>query len=230
MLLGYVVISAALAATGLVLVHLLGGVARADERVNVWVAAHRSGLENSFSHWGTFAANTLAVVTVAAIATVLLLWRRAGRAAALPAVGLILELAAFLTVNETVRRPRPRVPHLDPTPGTFSFPSGHSAATLVLYGAIALVVTWQTTRWLARALAWAAAVVVPLWVSCSRVYEGQHHPLDVIAGLIMGAAVLAWTAWALGLVGNHRQAEASEQAEEAVPLTRRDLEPAVSPR
>jgi membrane-associated phospholipid phosphatase len=48
----------------------------------------------------------------------------------------------------------------------------------------------------ARLLAWVIAAVLTGWVAFSRVYEAQHHPTDVFAGLclgmgVLGAAVLA---------------------------------------
>jgi membrane-associated phospholipid phosphatase len=93
-------------------------------------------------------------------------------------------------VNYAVGRPRPKVPHLGSTPSTYSFPSGHAAATLVLYGGLALIVTGRTRHLAARAVTWTLAVVFPLWVAFSRVSRGQHHLTDVIAGLALGAGVL----------------------------------------
>jgi undecaprenyl-diphosphatase len=34
-------------------------------------------------------------------------------------------------------------------------------------------------------------VAIPLGVGGSRLYRGMHHPSDVIAGLLLGAAALA---------------------------------------
>lgn len=187
----YVVASATLIGAGLVLVHWLHAIDRGDERMNAWVAGHRTPALDVVAHWGTFLANTMGVVVVATIVTIVLLVRRWGRVALLLPAGLAVELATFLTVNYTVGRPRPTVAHLGSTPTTSSFPSGHAAATLVLYGGIAVLVRCATRRRAARATAWTVAVVVPLWVACSRVYQGQHHPLDVVAGLAMGLFVLA---------------------------------------
>ena len=79
-------------------------------------------------------------------------------------VGLPLELAAFLTANYLVARPRPSVPKLGDQPGTYSYPSGHIAATIVLWGAVAVLLVWhyRERRWLAPVV---TAVVVswPAW-------------------------------------------------------------------
>jgi undecaprenyl-diphosphatase len=139
----------------------------------------------------------MGVVVVAAVVTVVALLRRWGRMAGLLACGLVLEIAVFLTVNYTVARPRPTAPHLGSTPSTYSFPSGHVAATFVLYGGIAVLVASRTRVPWARLLAWLIAAVFVGWVAFSRVYEAQHHPTDVVAGLCLGIGVLGAAALAL---------------------------------
>ena len=189
MLVVYVTLAVAFVGIGLLLTHI-AAVTRWDQHASVLAARHRTPFWNQVSHWGTFIANTLGVIVVAAIVTAAMGIRRQWRRAAIVVGGLIVELAVFLTVNYTVRRPRPAVKHLGSTPSTYSFPSGHAAATLVLYGGIALIVTCLTGNWMLRALSWTAAVVFPLWVAFSRVAEGQHHLTDVAVGLVMGAGVL----------------------------------------
>lgn len=186
----YVALSAVLVVAGLVLTHLLGPVDRWDEHVNGWLATHRSAGWDGVSRAGTFVANTLGVVVVAAAVTGLALIRQWGRTAMLLTLGLALEISVFLTVNYTVARPRPSAPHLGSTPSTYSFPSGHVAATFVLYGGIAVLVACRTRAPWLRTLACLVAVVLVGWVAFSRVYAAQHHPTDVIAGLGMGVGAL----------------------------------------
>lgn len=187
---GYVALTAALVVIGLVLVHLLAPVRHWDDHVNSWFAAHRHPGSDRLSKDGTFVANTLGVAVVAAVVSLFGLLRRWGRTAALLLVGLAVELSVFLTVNYTVARPRPSAPHLGSTPSTYSFPSGHVAATFVLYGGIAVLVAARTRHPLARVAAWLLAAVFVSWVAFSRVYEAQHHPTDVMAGLAMGIGAL----------------------------------------
>jgi len=187
----YIALSAALIAVGLVLVHLLAPVRHWDDHVNAWLAAHRTAGWTRASKDGTFLADTLAVVAVAAGATVLALACRCGRASALIVCGLAVELSVFLTVNYSVARPRPSAPHVGATPSTYSFPSGHVAATLVLYGGVAFLVSTRTRVVWVRVLAWAAAACMVAWVGFSRVYEAEHHPTDVMAGICLGIGALA---------------------------------------
>lgn len=73
----------------------------------------------------------------------------------------------------------------------YGFPSGHATAATAIYGAAALVVDYRTRRWRAGA----AAVVVAL-VGFSRVVLGVHYLVDVLAGVVVGSAVLALAAYA----------------------------------
>jgi membrane-associated phospholipid phosphatase len=190
MAIAYVVLSVGLAGAALVVAHLFPVVAW-DDGVSEWLAARRTPGWDSIAQAGTFVANTLGVVVVASVVTTLAAVRRMGRVAFLLVAGLALEITLFLSVNYAVARPRPDAPHLGSTPSTYSFPSGHVAATVVLYGGIAVLVASRTrVRW-ARVLSCLVAALLVTWVGFSRMYSAQHHPTDVVAGLVMGMGALA---------------------------------------
>jgi undecaprenyl-diphosphatase len=71
------------------------------------------------------------------------------------------------------------------------------AAAFVLYGSLALIVTMLTRRLFPRILAWTVVAVLTTGVGLSRIYRGEHHPTDVIAGLALGAGALCVAALAL---------------------------------
>lgn len=73
------------------------------------------------------------------------------------------------------------LPHLDSVT-TYAFPSGHSANTTALVGALALL---AGRRW-----AWAPAVVVAGLVGVSRTWLGVHWPTDVLGGWMVGCAAV----------------------------------------
>jgi undecaprenyl-diphosphatase len=80
---------------------------------------------------------------------------------------------------------------LDHLPVNQAYPSGHVAASVVVYLSLALVVTaYLRSRWLIAAV-WALAVVLPMVVATSRMYRGMHHPIDVASGALIGLACLA---------------------------------------
>jgi undecaprenyl-diphosphatase len=104
------------------------------------------------------------------------------------------ELTLFLASAAIVGRPRPDVPHLEGQLPTSSYPSGHVAATILLYAAI-VVLAWPRTRaWWRWALV-ALAVLMPLWVALSRTYYGMHHPTDILGSVVLAAGWLAATVY-----------------------------------
>src|ERR1035438_8697644 len=118
--------------------------------------------------------------------TIVVLFRRWGRHAFLLIAGLAIELSVFITANKIVARPRPAVSHLGGTPSTYSFPSGHTAATIVLWGGIAVIVMVATTRWWPRIVMWTLAVVLTVAVGVSRIYRGGHSPTGGVGGAGVG--------------------------------------------
>lgn len=79
---------------------------------------------------------------------------------------------------------------------TSSFPSGHIAATICLYTAIAVLVMARTDRWW-RWLSVVLAVVMPLGVATSRMYRGMHHPTDFLGAILLGALWIGLLYWVI---------------------------------
>lgn len=85
-----------------------------------------------------------------------------------------------------MERPRPAFePYAVPV-SSFSFPSGHAANTMVAFGALALIAV--PVRF--RGWALAAAIALSLAIGATRPLLGVHWPSDVLAGWLIGAAVL----------------------------------------
>jgi membrane-associated phospholipid phosphatase len=176
---------------GLVLVKLLGDgpVGDWDRSVNRWLADHRTPTWNTLTHYGSMMAETQVKVVLVAVGGVVMIvmWRRWHDAVFL-VVAVALEALVFVIVSFMVDRDRPPVAHLDPVPPSGSFPSGHTGAAVAFYGGLFVIACWHTRKPVIRTLFAVLAVVVPLIVAFSRVYRGMHHPLDVIAGALLGLA------------------------------------------
>ena len=170
-----------------------GSIGTWDHHVSVWFSVHGHPPWNRLTGDVTLAADTFEVAGVAVILTLVLLFRHWGRQSFLLATSLAIELSVFLVANAIVKRSRPHVRHIGGTPSTYSFPSGHTAATIALYGGIAVIVCAVTTQRGLRILAWTITVLLTVAVGFSRVYRGDHYVTDVVAGALLGIAAL-WSA------------------------------------
>lgn len=189
---GFVVLLAVLVGLGaLVTGPLDGSLGPADLDANRWLAEHRSPLWDDLTAWGSGLANTPVVVGVGSLVASVLLVRRWAQGTVALAAALFTEVSVFLTTVLLVPRDRPEVPKLDVVPPTSSFPSGHTAASLALYGTLAVIAAARLPAGWRRRAAVAVAALVPLVVGFSRLYRGMHHPSDVVAGILLGLGALA---------------------------------------
>jgi undecaprenyl-diphosphatase len=164
---------------------------RWDEGLPRLLAAGRGRRLDALSDVISQLGNTHWILTVAlVIAPLAVAYHRRWRPAVFLAVTMFGELGLFLVTANAVDRPRPQVSHLDGHLPTASFPSGHTAATTCLYGALAILVLPSTRHWW-RWLVVPPAVSLPLLVGWSRIYRGEHHPLDVAGGVLLALLWLA---------------------------------------
>ena len=91
------------------------------------------------------------------------------------------------------------------TPGLDSFPSGHAFRSIVLVTSLLFALPARLSR---RAMV--GLIVVVVLIGVSRVYLGEHHPTDVLAGWLAGFALIA----ALTLVPWFRSREEAARLEE----------------
>ena len=70
----------------------------------------------------------------------------------------------------------------------YSFPSGHSANAVTVYGSLA-------AHEKKRRLLWVLAIALPLLVGFSRVFVGAHYPTDVLGGWVLGIIIVALIPW-----------------------------------
>ncbi|HEY3485905.1 MAG TPA: phosphatase PAP2 family protein [Ilumatobacteraceae bacterium] len=192
LLAAYLGMAAVLTAIGFVIVGWWDESAfgEADADVNRWFADRRTDTWNTLSTIGSYLSDTYTKVTACLLLLPLFLWLfRRWHDWALIVVTLVLEASTFITAATIVGRDRPPVERIDSAP-TASFPSGHIAASVAFYAALAVVVSWHTRNRLVRGLFIALAVIAPIIVSASRMYRGMHYPTDAVFGLILGGCSL----------------------------------------
>ncbi|HUS61222.1 MAG TPA: phosphatase PAP2 family protein [Acidimicrobiales bacterium] len=96
-------------------------------------------------------------------------------------------------VKVVVGRPRPHVEEPITTAFGNSFPSGHSMASVVCYGALLLVFLPMVDGWRRTGAIIATATII-VAIGFSRLTLGVHYVSDVLGGYVLGAA------WLIGSV------------------------------
>ncbi len=141
---------------------------------------------NLLTHLG----DPVGVTVATGVGALLLAWSGRRRTALFLVVSRVGALVLSQGTKAAVERVRPRFE--DPVASAFgaSFPSGHALGSTAFYAALALALLPLVARPVRRALL-AAALVVPLLVSATRVLIGVHYLSDVAAGFVLG---LGWTA------------------------------------
>lgn len=192
-LLSFALIAALSIVTGLLVTHVVlrvHGIAAADENVIRFLARHRSGTLTDASLVGSIMAGGVVLPIIAGVAALIAAVAKHWRLAGFLLFALAVESASYRTTTLVIHRHRPPVHRLETLPVNASYPSGHTAAAIAVYGGIALLLTSRITNLRARICIWAVAVLIPVFVAFSRMYRGMHHPLDVAGGVVIGVASL----------------------------------------
>lgn len=161
-----------------------------DHRLAAWFAAHENPRAVTLmSFISRLHAWPLAGLGFAFL--LYLLWKREWRWAVISICvipgGMLLNAVTKLAVH----RPRPMFPEFATAIQTYTFPSGHTMAAVLVYGLLATYMIAHSETWRWRiSIALATAFTVCL-VAFSRLYLGIHYLSDVLAAMAEGVAWLA---------------------------------------
>ncbi|GAB3074519.1 phosphatase PAP2 family protein [Micromonospora schwarzwaldensis] len=163
-----------------------------EDAVNREFAGDRTPGWNDVSLVFSTLASTQVIVVVTVLAALVLRlvlhrWREPiFLCAAVSAQALI-----FLFTTMVIDRNRPTVEHMDASPPTSSFPSGHTSAATALYVGLAVLLALRARSTPAKVTWWTLLVLVPVGVALTRMYRGMHHPSDVVASFLNGGTCVA---------------------------------------
>jgi membrane-associated phospholipid phosphatase len=188
-----VLIAALMVALGFLITKVVlnvGAVNDADNWLPTFLAHHRTSFLTQASYVGSLIGDAPVLVPlVAAVALALAIGKRWRLATFVVQAGLA-EGLMYLITTTFVMRERPQVVQLDRLNPHHSYPSGHTAAAVAVYGSLALLLTAHFRGARLRLVVWSLAAAIPFVVGLSRIYRGEHHPIDVAAGAAMGAGAL----------------------------------------
>lgn len=125
------------------------------------------------------------------------LWSRGFRPEAAGTVSLAATAVLGVVIAKLLfERARPAVEWASVLETSFSFPSGHAAHAVVVYGWGTYLAMRLTRSWRVGLLVVPLSLVMVLATALSRIYLGAHYPSDVLAGLSIG---LIWLGCSIGL-------------------------------
>ncbi len=148
-----------------------------DKHLEHFIVDHRTGWLDWF-FIGLSRVGTLGVVWIVIAAVLAALWRRPWLLAGVVVADLAADALAELG-KTIIDRHRPFVTQLGAKTSTHSFPSGHSATSFAC--ATMLAAASPRLR--------VPVYVLAALIAFSRLYNGDHFPLDVLAGSALGVLV-----------------------------------------
>jgi undecaprenyl-diphosphatase len=161
-----------------------------DDDVSRWVADSVPGSVEWVARLVTWLGGVVGTVVVTG-AAVIVLWRASRRVDAMFVALAVVGITVLVAVLKAVyQRARPDLGSPIALPHSYSFPSGHAATAVVLYGVLGILVA-ERARSSIRAAAWlASAALLALAIGTSRVLLNVHFVSDVAAGFAVGLAFL----------------------------------------
>jgi undecaprenyl-diphosphatase len=191
---GAVLLSAVMVALGFFVTEVLlkvEAIADADAWFPRWLEDQRTAFLNDVSYVTSHIADRWVLIPVVAAVVTMLVLRKRWRLASFVLQAPLAEVLCYGLVTRFIERPRPEpVEQLDTFNLLHSYPSGHVAASIAVYGSLALLLAAHFKDIRARVAIWTIAAGFPLVVALSRMYRGEHHPIDVIAGALMGVGAI----------------------------------------
>ena len=105
-------------------------------------------------------------------------------------ISMIASSILIPVLKNSFDRERPSMLRLIEISG-FSFPSGHAMGSTIFFGSLGTIIKYTDLN--NKALLMTVCATFILMISSSRVYLGVHYPTDVLAGVVIGLAVVVGT-------------------------------------
>lgn len=155
-----------------------------------WVQSFISVKHTKLMEFITFFGSFIAIIGIA-ILTIIIMLLKKKRWEALFFLIAVLGSSFFNTILKWIfHRTRPTIHPIIQETG-YSFPSGHSMVSFVMYGMLAYFsLFFFSKKWRAKIITIIFFSVLVLFIGLSRIYLGVHYPSDVIAGFSAGGAWL----------------------------------------
>ena len=190
---GVLVLAAIMVSLGFFVTKVLlasGTISDADDWFPELLARHRTAFFNDASYYASRIADAPILIPIVGLVCLSLVIRKRWRTASFALQAATAEFTTYAICVFFISRLRPEVVRLDTFNIHHSYPSGHVAAATAIYGSIALLLAAHFKALPLRIAIWTVAAAIPITVAFARMYRGEHHPIDVIAGMLMGIGAI----------------------------------------
>ena len=174
----------------LLILVIMGKTKTFDETVYSWISKCMKPKMTIFAKIVTESAGIILVIALTIVVTIILLFCiKNKKVALLFAINPCFVALINFAIKNIIRRPRPDGLRLI-IEGGYSFPSGHTAMTIALYGYIAYLINRKIKqRWpkICIAIIFLALMIM---VAISRIYLGVHYASDIIAAALLSTCYI----------------------------------------
>lgn len=159
----------------------------ADIAVRDWFVSIRNDFLNIIISTLTHCGDTVTIVALCAFLLILPNRKTYGIPVSLTAIGGV---AIYKPLKHLFLRARPdEAIHLVKQ-GGYSFPSGHSVSSVIVYGLLLYLIRKHCRNERLKTVLTIVCTCLMLLIGPSRLYVGVHWATDVSCGMLIGAAVL----------------------------------------
>lgn len=142
----------------------------------------------------TVIGNTVSQIAIAIMSVTFCYLKKWYPQARFIAVNAIISGICILSLKLIFQRVRPTLTHLV-FAGGYSFPSGHSMGTFMIFGSIIILLQYYMPKSIWKLLYQGILGLLIFLIGLSRIYLGVHFPTDVLAGFILAYGILNLTAY-----------------------------------
>lgn len=173
-----------------------------DFEVARWFHAHRNPVLTKFMLFISDIHSVLGIILWSMLTALIFIWKKDWYWL----LGLAVSVGGGMLVNVLVKyafhRARPSVDEPLLTLMTYSFPSGHTAGSMLFYGVLTAYLVCHVRFWRWQIPIVTIAVLMVVIVGISRMYLGVHYLSDVLAAI---AESIAWLALSLTAISTLRR-------------------------
>ncbi|WEV60762.1 phosphatase PAP2 family protein [Streptococcaceae bacterium ESL0729] len=169
-------------------------IAHFDLPIQSFVFSHRSDLLTSFFETITKLGNSSRIIILVAL-FVIFFYLKKWYMEAIYLGGLLLVVSGIVAplAKHLYQRPRPPFEDHLITESGYSFPSGHSTVSMLVFLALILIFLPRIEKtWLKILLVTCLSLLI-VTIGFSRIYLGVHYPSDVLGGFALASAAVLYS-------------------------------------